>query len=266
MLDNTQTVCKDIQERVCRFVLDLVRLREQLLEQGKFDRILRQQKYNNEKCAIVLCKQQAIFLLCTQQLTLENPQSSLSPLRLNAPRERERDSVLLGGGRKWSRANSLREWGLTSLWGLPDSRAVLVVAMIFSADSTVWPENSDWRTNINEIVSRTWETSWMISHDLQESQRWACWWREGRRHTQQGNLLVHWCGYRFRSTTHSSSHPLHRHCPTQSGLPCGNSGMQSPRLVRWNGINSTTGVLHVYYAYSQQRYIVLLVLLLPGLW
>ncbi len=100
MLDNTQTVCKDIQERVCRFVLDLVRLREQLLEQGKFDRILRQQKYNNEKCAIVLCKQQAIFLLCTQQLTLENPQSSLSPLRLNAPRERERDSVLLGGGRK----------------------------------------------------------------------------------------------------------------------------------------------------------------------
>ncbi len=118
------------------------------------------------KCAIVVNQATSNVLLCTQQLTLENPQSSLSPLRRNAPRERERDSVLLGGARKWSMANSLREWGLTSLWGLPDSRAVLVVAMIFSADSTVWPENSDWRDKIKvkRKNSEFKETIWMEYH------------------------------------------------------------------------------------------------------
>ncbi len=79
-------------------------------------------------------------------LTLVYAHSSSESLRLKAPRERVRDRVRFGGGRKWSTENCLRECGFPlSSVSSPFSRADCVVAMIRSAPSDVWSANIDYR-------------------------------------------------------------------------------------------------------------------------
>ena len=65
---------------------------------------------------------------------------------LKAPLDRVRDNVRLGGGRKKSKEKRSRVCAFTSMLSLlASSRALCVVAMIFSADSALCSANKAYR-------------------------------------------------------------------------------------------------------------------------